>query len=278
MKKILGLIASQRRYANGEMLSKEVAAAAGDECQLELLRMADLNLGLCRGCYTCVIPGKRCPIDDNLYFLVEKIKAADGIILSAPCYALGPAAVIKVLADRVIALAQLYDELWGKPCVIIATSGIAGREGYTLTALNTIARFLGFDLKDSQVFIGALPGEGVLGEGALTRAHEMGKALFGQARQVREGECPTCWSQTWKFVDPQTLVCPICGQRASLLVGNEGVRWVYGGASNMFDKDTLQNHFQRWLSVKAKEFISRREELAEVRNRYKWNDIWLKPE
>lgn len=128
MKKILGLVASQRKLANGEILIKEVAASAGRDCQLELLRLADLKLDLCRGCYTCLIPGKLCPLDDDLYYLVEKIKTADGIILSAPCYILGPAAVTKVLGDRIIALAQLIDDLWGKPCVVIATAGSrAGR-------------------------------------------------------------------------------------------------------------------------------------------------------
>lgn len=277
MKKILGLIASQRTVANGEMLTKEVAAAAGEECQLELLRLADLHLGLCRGCYTCLTPGKQCPLDDGLYYLVEKIKAADGIILSAPCYALGPAAVTKVLGDRIIALAQLYDEFWGKPCVVIATAGVEGREGYTPSVLNTIARFMGFDLKDSQLFMGALPGEGILGAGALTRARAMGQALFGQARQAREGECPTCWSELWKFADPKNMVCSTCGQRAGLVVADEGVQWVFEGSGNMFDKDHLESHFQRWLRVKVQEFISRRKELAEVRNRYKGNDIWLKP-
>ena len=277
MKKILGLVASQRKLANGEILTKEVAAATGEDYQLELLRLADLKLDLCRGCYTCLTPGKQCPMGDDLYYLVEKIKAADGIILSAPCYALGPAAVTKVLVDRIIALAQFLDDLWAKPCVIIATAGIEGWEGYTLSALNAEARFMGFDLKDSHMFMGALPGEGVLGEGALARAREMGQALFGQARQVGEGECPTCWSEIWKFPQPGTAVCPICGQTAKLVAEEKGIVWIYGESDSMFDKEHLKDHFQGWLCGKVQEFISRRKELTEVRNRYKGEDTWLKP-
>ncbi|ODA39928.1 flavodoxin family protein [Desulfosporosinus sp. BG] len=275
MKKILGLIASQRKLANGEILTKEVAAAAGNDCQLELLRLADLKLDMCRGCYACLTPGKQCPVDDDLYFLVEKIKAADGIILAAPCYALGPAAVTKVLGDRIIALAQLIDDLWGKPCVVIATAGIEGWEGYTLSALNAMARFMGFGLKDSHMFMGALPGEGILGEGALFRAREMGQALFGQARRAGEGECPTCWSEIWKFPQPGTAVCPICGQIANLVAGEKGIQWVYGDSSSMFNKEQLKHHFQGWLRGKVQEFISRRKELAVVRDRYKGNEPWL---
>lgn len=277
MAKILGLIASQRKQANGEILTKEVAAAAGDDCQLELIRLADLNLQLCRGCYTCLTPGIQCPIRDDLYYLTDQIKAADGIILAAPCYALGPAAVTKLVSDRIIALAQLIDDFWGKPCVVIATAGIKGWEGYTSAALNTIVKFLGLDLKDSHMFMGALPGEGILGEGALNRAREMGRALFGQARQAREGECPTCLSDVWKFVNPETVVCPMCGQKAGLVMKEGGGQWVYGAPGTMFDKEHLTNYFQQWLRDKVQEFISRRKELTELRSRYKGDDIWLKP-
>lgn len=278
MKNILGLVASQRKLANGEILTKEAAAAAGEDCQLELIRLADLRLDLCRGCYTCLAPGKQCPIGDDLYFLVDRIKAADGIILSAPCYALGPAAVTKILGDRIIALAQLIDDLWGKPCIVIGTAGIEGWEGYTLSALNAMSRFLGFDLKDSHMFMGALPGEGVLGEGALARVKEMGKALFGETRKSQQGECPTCWSEIWKFPQPGTAVCPFCDQTASLVPGDKGVQWVYGGSRNTFDKERLKDHFQGWLRGKVQEFISRRKELAQVRNRYKGDDNWLAPQ
>lgn len=278
MKKILGLIASQRKLANGELLAKEVAAAAGDDCQLELLRLTDLYLEPCRGCYTCLTPGTPCPIGDGLYFLTEKMKAADGIILAAPCYAGGPAAVTKLLGDRIIALAQLIDDFWGKPCVVISTAGIAGGEGYTATALNTMVRFLGLDLKDSHVFLGALPGEGVVIEGALARAGEMGRALFGQARRARDGECPACWAEAWKLTDTKSMECTICGQTASLVPKEAGVEWVYGNRSEKFAKDRLKDHFQQWLRDKVQEFISRRKELTDIRSRYKGNEIWLKPE
>jgi multimeric flavodoxin WrbA len=277
VKKILGLVASQRKLANGEILTKEVAAAAGEDCELELIRLADLKLDLCRGCYTCLIPGKKCPIDDDLYYLVEKIKAADGIILSAPCYVLGPAAVTKVLADRMIALAQFIDDFGGKPCVVIATAGINGWEGYTLSGLTAMAKFMGFNLKDGHMFMGALPGEGILTEGALTRAREMGQALFGEPRQARSGECPSCWSEIWKFPEPTQAYCPFCGQTATLISGDNGIQWVYGEPSKKFDKEHIKEHFQGWLRGKVQEYISRRKELGEVRAPYKGNDTWITP-
>lgn len=278
MKKILALVASQRKLANGEIIIKEVASSIGEDCELELVRMADLKLDLCRGCYVCLMPNKKCPINDDLYYLVEKIKSADGIIIAAPCYALGPAAVTKVLLDRIIALAQFIDDLWNKPCVVIGTTGIESWEGYTLSVLNSLARFMGFNLKDSHMFIGALPGEGISAEGALDRAREMGRALFGEGRKAKEGECPTCWSDIWKFKSLDTAVCPICGQTAALSLGKEGIQWVYGEAGTRLDKEHLKEHFQVWLREKVNEFISRRKELGEIRDKYKGNDIWATPD
>lgn len=129
--------------------------------------------------------------------------------------------------------------------------------------------------------MGALPSEGVLGEGAIARARQMGQALFGQSRQAKEGECPTCWSEIWKFPQLGDAVCALCGQKASLVATEQAVRWVYeplNFSDSMYDKEHMKNHFQVWLRGKVQEFISRRTELALVRNPYKGNDTWLVPQ
>lgn len=275
MKKILGLVVSQRQTANGEILLKEAARASGDECQLELIRLAEWRLEPCRGCFTCLIPGKSCPIGDDLYLLAEKIKEADGIILAAPCYALGPAAVTKLFGDRIIALTQLLDDFWGKPCVIIVTAGNHGWEGYTLAALVAITRNMGLALKDSCLFIGALPGESVLMEGALERVRLLGSRLFGEERLPVQGECPNCWSDIWKFPKPEFAVCALCGQTAKLVTGGEKVKWEYGAQSARYQEAELVGHNQE-LKVKVKEYLARSSELAVIRNAYKGDGIWLK--
>lgn len=276
MKKILGLVASQRKQGNGEILVKGVAEAVGEEHKLKLLRLADLDIRPCRACYTCLLPGKRCPIEDDLYFLAEQIQQADAIILSAPCYALGPAAITKLIGDRVIALAQFFEAFWGKPCVIIATAGIAGWEGYTLSALVNGAKMLGWDVKDAQMFIGALPGEVLEKDSTSSRVQDMGRALFGPQREPGSGQCPTCRSEIWKFPEPGRAVCPLCGQEAELEPGAEGVVWKFGPESKRFDREELRIHFHAWLRSKLDEYMQRRRELAEVRSPYKGGE-WISP-
>lgn len=278
MKKILGIIASKRKLANGEILVKEAAAASGAEHELELVRLTDLNLQTCRGCYTCLTPGKPCPLPDDLYFLAAKIKEADGLILSAPCYALGPSAVVKLWADRILALAQMADDFWGKPCVVIGTAGINGWEGYTLSGLVQLSRLLGLDVKDAHMFIGALPGEVLENQDHIERIRQMGRALFGQGRAERQGECPTCWSDIWKFPQPDRKVCPFCGQEAHLVSGPEGVRWELDQPGRRFEYENHQYHFREWLPGKVSEYLKRRKELSLIRNRYKGEYTWVLPE
>jgi multimeric flavodoxin WrbA len=277
MKKILGLVGSQRKLANGEILIKEAAAACGVEYSLELLRLPELRIDPCRGCYACLVPDKLCPIGDDLYFLVEKIKEADGVIVAAPCYALGPAAIIKLVGDRIIALAQLLDDFWGKPCVVIGTTGIEGWEGYTLSALTTTMQFMGLDVKDSHMFVGALPGEALQEEASVSRVRRLGTALFGDTKGVEEGQCPTCRSDIWKFPTPGTARCPFCGQEASLHAGDTGIEWEFKAPGSRFEREHLREHFQVWLKGMVQEFVSRRKELALIRNRYKANDVWVRP-
>lgn len=276
MKKILALVASHRKLGNGEILVKEVAAAVDQEHELQLIRLTDFDLRPCRGCYTCLIPGKECPIGDDLYFLAHQIQSADAIILAAPCYALGPAAITKLFGDRVIALARFFEDFWGKPCVVIGTAGISGWEGYTLSALVNEARMFGWDVKDAHMFLGALPGEVLQDNDMLTRAREMGQTLFGPARQPDAGQCPTCRSEIWKFPEPKLAVCPLCGQEAELAQSAQGIVWRYGATGQRYEKEALKEHFHTWLRAKLSEYGQRRKELAEVRNPYKGGS-WLTP-
>ncbi|MDA8442256.1 MAG: flavodoxin family protein [Peptococcaceae bacterium] len=278
MQHILGLVGSERKLGNGEILVKAAAAACGEPFMLELIRLTELNLQPCRGCYTCLIPGKRCPIQDDLYFLTDKIKTADAIILAAPCYALGPAAITKLFTDRIIAVAQLLDEFWGKPCTIIGTYGIPGWEGNSLSVLTAGMRFMGFAVKDSALFLGALPGECLEMPGAVERINKLGAALLGEPRQAEAGQCPTCWSDVWRFPQPGKVVCPFCGQQGELSAGPAGVTWVFGPSGARFKRDQLQEHFHKWLKGKMEEYMLRRKELAVIRNQYKGMDTWLKPD
>lgn len=277
IKTILGLIGSQRILANGEILLKEVASSCGEDYKLELIRLPELKIEPCRGCYTCLVPGKFCPIKDDLYYLYDKIKMADGIILAVPCYFLGPAAITRLWSDRTLALAQRLKDFWDKPIVIIGTAGINGWEGYSLSALVAMANFMGFQIKDAKMFISALPGEVMGNPDAEQKIKIMGKALFGDKSEIESGQCPTCRSEIWKFPKPNLAVCPICTQEAILELQNGEVKWVFAPSGSRFELLDLEHHYGEFLPSKVREFIGRRKELALIRKPYETKDNWLKP-
>ena len=67
-----------------------------------MLRLTDLDLRPCTGCVQCVIGSKPCPIDDEISWLVNRLQAVVGLVLAAPTYSLGPAAVVKLVLDRLL--------------------------------------------------------------------------------------------------------------------------------------------------------------------------------
>lgn len=279
MAKILGIIASPRHLGNSEILVKAAARAAGEEHHLELIRLGDLNLKQCTACYKCTMGDKKCILDDDLEFIIEKFLEADGIIISTPTYVRGLSSVLKMFGERVIAIAQHLDEYYRKPCVIVGSYGPEGDEGYSYASTLALVRMLGLDVKDAYNFLGAMPGEAFQTEGNEERIIRLGKALFGEGRKAEKGECPYCWSDVWKMKASDRLICPMCALEAELIPEDGGIRVEYGETpTHVFEYGWLNAHFRADLSAGVKDFKAKRAILREIRGRYKSDDeVWLKP-
>lgn len=67
----------------------------------EVLSLADLDIGMCRGCCNCFIRGEEhCPLKDERDRIFEKLEASDGVVLATPVYSFQVPAMLKVLLDR----------------------------------------------------------------------------------------------------------------------------------------------------------------------------------
>jgi len=279
MAKILGIVGSHRYLGNCEVLVKAVAEAAGAEHELDLLRLTDFDLKPCNGCYRCS-GGNKCVQDDDLDFIIDAMVKADAVIFSAPTYVRGPSGIIKILGDRVVAIDQHLDDLWQKPAVVISAYGPEGDAGYGLTSMLSLVKMLGFDVKDYDTFLGALPGEALFTPGAEERIANMGKAIFGDRREKKEGECPYCGCNLWKFEKPGEAVCPICLTPAKFSAGEDGkMKVTYGKAiKKVYEYEWLDGHFRSDLAKGRKSFEKTRETLREKRNLYKEGYHWLTKE
>lgn len=104
------------------LLNKQLA----EEVAFEYVRLAKLNIGECYGCELCLTKGENfCPLKDELSGLVEKMKAADGLIFASPVYAYQVTGSFKKVVDR---LSYLFHrpELIGKPVLTLVTSAGGG--------------------------------------------------------------------------------------------------------------------------------------------------------
>lgn len=68
------------------------------EQRLKLVDVTKLRIEYCNGCLYCRQTGK-CRIEDDYQELIEKLRAANGIVLSSPNYMSGITAQLKTVFD-----------------------------------------------------------------------------------------------------------------------------------------------------------------------------------
>jgi len=138
--KILAICGGMREESNTNKLVKIIAESSG--CDYELVDMGKIEVKPCTGCSECMMNDGKCPIDDDMQDIYDKLMEADGIILGSPTYYMNVSGVVKCLIDRSLALyyrgvGPQYDPempfmgqrpLAGKPGVVVTTVAGAGHE------------------------------------------------------------------------------------------------------------------------------------------------------
>ena len=82
-KKVLILSSSPRRNGNSDLLCDRFAEGAGKAGhQVEKIRLAEKKIGYCTACYAC--RNGKCPQQDDAPEILEKMLAADVIVLATP--------------------------------------------------------------------------------------------------------------------------------------------------------------------------------------------------
>ena len=103
-KNILIISSSARLGGNSDTLCDQfLAGAQAAGHRAEKIRLAELEIGFCRGCYACEKLG-RCVQQDDMAALIEKLQAADVIVLASPVYFYTICARLKNFIDRTVAI------------------------------------------------------------------------------------------------------------------------------------------------------------------------------
>lgn len=98
--KVLALSGSPRENGNTDQYLKivlEECAAQGAET--DFVRVCDLNVKGCRGCYGCVA-AKKCVHQDDFQMVFSKIMEADVLVLGSPVYHSSITPELKAVLDR----------------------------------------------------------------------------------------------------------------------------------------------------------------------------------
>lgn len=138
MVKVIGIVGSPRIEKNTEFLVKTALDKIEDlGFDVELVRLADKEINYCVGCGVCKQTDK-CVINDDMQVLTEKVKKADGIIMSSPVYFGDMTGLAKSFIDRLRPLRNTHEFKY-KVCGAISTGGF--RNGGQETTISSIHDF-----------------------------------------------------------------------------------------------------------------------------------------
>jgi len=125
-KKIVILSATPRRGGNSELLCEEFQRGAKEAGHAaELIRLREQKIGYCTACDACQKNGGRCVLQDDMAALLEKLIAADVLVLATPVYFYTMNAQMKTLIDRCYAR---YTEITGKDFYFIMTAAVGQKK------------------------------------------------------------------------------------------------------------------------------------------------------
>ena len=177
-KKVLVFSASPRRGGNSDLLCDQFMLGAQQVGHhAEKIFLKDKKINYCTGCGTCLNGEKSCPQKDDMAEVLDKMIAADVIVMATPVYFYTMCAQMKTLIDRTC---SRYTEISNKEFYFIVTAA----DGSKRTMERTLEGFRAFTsclsgAKEKGIIYGTGAwnmGE-IKGKPAMKEAYEFGKAI-----------------------------------------------------------------------------------------------------
>ena len=129
--KIIAINGSYRMNGNTARMIKlvaarmaEIASQKGEVLEFETVHLGRQNIGFCRGCRICFDKCEsKCPLQDDLLSIYQKMQLADGLILASPVYVNDVSGIIKNWIDRMAFICH-RPAFAGKRAIILTTVGL----------------------------------------------------------------------------------------------------------------------------------------------------------
>ena len=177
-KNVLVLSGSPRRDGNSDLLCDQFVLGtieAGHQAEKIFLR--DKKINYCMACDVCRGNGGNCVQQDDMAHVLEKILAADVIVMATPVYFYNMNAQMKTVIDRTF---SRYTEIRDKEMYFIVTAA----DDRTKAMERTIEGFRGFTsclngVKEKAIIYGtgAWDKGDIKSHPAMKEAYEMGKSV-----------------------------------------------------------------------------------------------------
>ena len=173
--KVLGILGSPRgKRSQTRALAEAVLAGAREQgAEIEVVDLSTERLAFCTACEACH-KGTKCPMDDDACRILERMLAADGIVLASPVYLNHVTAQMKTLLDRTSHFIHCL-RLMDKYLAAVTTSG-GGGGAETQAFLRKYAVTVGAQ------FVGGVDASVPLREADFATARNLGKTLVASVR------------------------------------------------------------------------------------------------
>lgn len=173
--KVLVIHASPRAKGNSDLLCDAFIRGAEESGHsAEKISLREKEIHPCRACYACFKTGY-CVQNDDMAGILQKVEAADVLVLASPTYFLTMSGQMKVFIDRLL---PKWQGLGGKEAYVIVT-GHDGKQGLKRNADDLALTLENLGDRVRQIIWGERvwqKGE-VLGTKAMEEAYRAGKQV-----------------------------------------------------------------------------------------------------
>ena len=190
--KVVAFNGSPRPKGNTGILIKQVLAELDKEgIETELVQMAGKKVRGCIACFKCLEnQNRRCAVDnDDMNACIEKMDAADGIILGSPVYFSDVTAEIKAVIDRAGMVGLMNGHMHRRK---VGAAVVAGRRAGMLHAFNSLNHFFTISqmiIPGSSYWnlgIGRMPGDVEQDEEGLRTMRTLGENMAWLMKKIVE--------------------------------------------------------------------------------------------
>jgi|WetSurSiteA1Bulk_404760.scaffolds.fasta_scaffold02043_5 multimeric flavodoxin WrbA len=171
---VLVLSSSPRRGGNSDLLCDQFINGSTEAGHLaEKVFLKDKIINYCTGCGTCIDKRKSCPQKDDMIEVLDKMVAADVIVMATPVYFYTMCAQMKTLIDRTC---SRYTKITDKEFNFIVTAADSNNQAME----RTLEEFRGF----TSCLEGAKEMGVIYGTGAWDKGEIKSKPAMKQAYKL----------------------------------------------------------------------------------------------